>query len=67
MQVTILNEAAGKGRTVKVDPAGVYVAPNLLPGKYDVSATPTGLATITQEVLTLPVGAPVPMLKARHH
>ena len=33
VQILITNEATGEVRTVTVDSAGVYSAPNLLPGK----------------------------------
>jgi hypothetical protein len=57
VQVSIKNEATGEVRVVNVDSAGFYSAPNLLPGKYDVSATAKGFATMEQKDLTLTVGA----------
>src|SRR5579862_10006063 len=57
VQISITNEATGEVRTVTVDSAGVYSAPNLLPGKYDVTATATGFATTVQKNVTLTVGA----------
>jgi carboxypeptidase family protein/TonB-dependent receptor-like protein len=56
-QISITNEATGEVRTITVDSAGVYSAPNLLPGKYDVTATATGFATTVQKNVTLTVGA----------
>ena len=57
VRISIKNEATGEVRSVKVDSAGVYSAPNLLPGKYDVTATATGFATTVQKNVTLTVGA----------
>jgi len=56
-QVSIKNDATGEVRVVKVDTAGVYSAPNLLPGNYDVSAAATGFATTVQKGVTLTIGA----------
>ena len=39
VQISIKNEGTGEVRTVTVDSAGYYSAPNLLPGQYDVSTT----------------------------
>jgi hypothetical protein len=57
VKVSIKNENTGEVRTVTVDSAGFYSAPNLLPGKYDVSATTTGFSTMAQNGLELTVGA----------
>ena len=57
VQVSIKNEGTGEARTVTVDSAGFYSAPNLLPGKYDVTATATGFSTTVQNGVTLTVGA----------
>ncbi len=56
-RVSILNEATGENRSVVVDSAGVYSAPNLLPGVYDVTFTAQGFATAIQRRVTLTVGA----------
>jgi hypothetical protein len=56
-QVLIRNEATGESRSVSVDSAGVYSAPNLLPGRYDVTFSATGFATAVQKGITLTVGA----------
>ncbi len=57
VQISIKNEDTGEIRSVTVDSAGIYSAPNLLPGKYDVTATATGFATTIQKGVTLTVGA----------
>jgi hypothetical protein len=57
VQVSIKNEGTGEVRTVTVDSAGYYSAPNLLPGQYDVSATAPGFATVEQKDVTLTIGA----------
>ena len=57
VQVSIKNEGTGEVRTVTVDSAGFYSAPNLLPAQYDVSASATGFATVEQKDVTLTVGA----------
>jgi hypothetical protein len=57
VQISIKNEDTGEVRTVTVDAAGFYAAPNLLPGKYDISATAPGFSTTVQNGVTLTVGA----------
>ena len=57
VQVSIKNEGTGEVRTVSVDSAGFYSAPNLLPGKYDVTATAAGFSTTVQNGVELTVGA----------
>jgi len=42
VQISIKNEETGEVRSLTVDSAGLYSAPNLLPGKYDVTATAAG-------------------------
>src|SRR5258706_14094930 len=46
-QATILvrNLANGVIRTVTTDPAGFYTAPNILPGSYEVAASPAALSS----------------------
>ena len=56
VQVVIKNEATGEVRTVTVGSAGVYAAPNLLPGTYDVSVTAPGFQTTEQKGIVLTVG-----------
>jgi hypothetical protein len=57
VQVSIKNQGTGAVRTVTVDSAGFYSAPNLLPGQYDVSASAAGFSTTVQNGITLTVGA----------
>ncbi len=56
VEVVIKNEATNEVRTVKVGSAGVYSAPNLLPGTYDVSVTAPGFQTTEQKGIVLTVG-----------
>jgi len=56
VQISIKNQATGEVRTLAVDGAGLYSAPNLLPGKYDVAVTAPGFATAIQKDVTLTVG-----------
>ena len=43
--VTIRNIATGVTRNTTTSEDGVYVAPNLIPGKYEITVTLTGFAT----------------------
>lgn len=56
-QVAIKSVATGVTRTVTTDNAGLYSAPNLLPGNYTVTVSAQGFATFVQSNLTLTVGA----------
>jgi hypothetical protein len=56
VQVSIINQSTGEVRNVTVDSSGFYSAPNLLPGKYDVTVTAPGFATALQKDVTLTVG-----------
>lgn len=56
VQVSIKNQSTGETRSAKVDSAGVYSAPNLLPGTYDVTFSATGFATTVQRGVNLTVG-----------
>ncbi len=56
VQVSIRNQATAEVRTVTVDSAGFYSAPNLLPGKYDVTISAPAFATTIQKDVTLTVG-----------
>src|SRR5439155_304387 len=51
------NRATGVVRSVMADEAGLYSAPNLQAGGYDVTATQPGFSTVAQSNITLTVGA----------
>ena len=55
-QVSITDVATGVVRNVSTDAAGLYSAPNLLPGTYEVRVTATGFSTAVQKGITLRVG-----------
>src|SRR5579864_3978876 len=55
-QVSILNKATGVTRDVTADSAGLYSAPNLLPGQYDVTVKASGFSATKQSDITLTVG-----------
>src|SRR6266852_1557814 len=56
-QVVITDVATVVTRTVSPGGAGLYTAPNLLPGPYEVRVTATGFSTQLQKGITLTVGA----------
>jgi hypothetical protein len=56
-QITIKDVSTGVTRTSVTDSAGFYSVPNLLPGKYDVTATATGFSTALQSGITITVGS----------
>src|SRR5262249_22070530 len=55
--ISIKNKATGAVRTVMADEAGLYSAPNLQAGGYDVTASQPGFSTVLQSNITLTVGA----------
>src|ERR1700716_774333 len=55
--VSIKNEATGEIREVTTNGDGIYSAPNLLPGLYEVSVTAAGFKKLIQPAVTLTVGA----------
>src|SRR6266699_2868793 len=55
-QVVIMDVATGVTRTVSPGGAGLYTAPNLLPGTYEVRVTATGFSTQLRKGITLTVG-----------
>src|SRR2546422_1575884 len=57
VMVSIKNRGTGVVRNVSSDEAGLYSAPNLLAGSYDVTASAAGFSTVTQSNITLTVGA----------
>jgi Carboxypeptidase regulatory-like domain/TonB-dependent Receptor Plug Domain/TonB dependent receptor len=56
-QLVITDVATGVARTVSADGAGLYAAPNLLPGTYEIRVSATGFSTEVQKGVTLTVGA----------
>jgi hypothetical protein len=55
-QVIIRNNATADTREVTTDSAGLFNAPNLNPGTYEVKISAAGFATSVQSGLTLAVG-----------
>lgn len=55
--ITITDVATGVARKITTDAAGLYAAPNLLPGTYQVNVTAPGFATEIRSGITLTVGA----------
>ncbi|MHB1936744.1 MAG: outer membrane beta-barrel protein [Acidobacteriaceae bacterium] len=55
-RVSIRNEGTGEIRSVTTDSKGYYSAPNLLPGRYDVTVEAPGFTTTIQNGITLTVG-----------
>src|SRR5712675_2071135 len=56
-QVAITDVATAVTRTVTPGSSGLYTAPNLLPGTYEIHVTATGFSTQVQKGITLTVGA----------
>ncbi len=54
--VGIKNVGTGEVREVSSDGQGLYSAPNLLPGSYEVSASAAGFTKVVQKGITLTVG-----------
>src|SRR5579863_7002900 len=55
-KVSIANKATGITRDVTTDAAGLYSAPNLQPGVYDVTVSASGFSAAKQADVTLTVG-----------
>ena len=56
-QVSITNVATGITTTVTTNSDGFYIAPNLLPGEYQVTVSAKGFSTETRTGVSLTVGA----------
>jgi hypothetical protein len=56
-KVSIANTATGIARDVTTDSAGLYSAPNLQPGPYEVTIGASGFSTTKEQNLTLTVGS----------
>ncbi|HWY70266.1 MAG TPA: carboxypeptidase regulatory-like domain-containing protein [Terriglobales bacterium] len=54
--VTVKNQATGLTRIVSTNQDGLYRAPNLIPGKYQVNVSATGFATDVRNEVTVDVG-----------
>ncbi len=54
--VTVKNAETGVSRTIVTDSRGAYVAHNLTPGRYDVTAELAGFKTMTRRGIGLSVG-----------
>ena len=50
-KVTIRNTATGVVRNVTTNSEGLYIAPNLIPGRYEVRVEATGFSTAVQSGL----------------
>lgn len=57
VQIRIKGQQTGISRVVTTDGAGLFTAPNLQPGSYDVSASAAGFSTALQSGIKLTVGA----------
>jgi hypothetical protein len=55
-QVSITNMATGITTTVTTNGDGFYIAPNLLPGEYQVTVSAKGFSTETRKGISLTVG-----------
>src|ERR1700680_3095697 len=56
-QLTITDVATAVARIISSGGAGLYTAPNLLPGTYEIRVTAQGFSTAVQKGVTLTVGA----------
>jgi Carboxypeptidase regulatory-like domain/TonB dependent receptor/TonB-dependent Receptor Plug Domain len=54
--ISVKNAGTGVVRDVTSNSDGIYSAPNLLPGEYEVTVTATGFQTLTEKGITLTVG-----------
>ena len=57
VSITIVNTATGVSREVASNEVGFYLAPNLLPGNYEVKFLAKGFKTDTKSGITLTVAA----------
>jgi hypothetical protein len=56
-QVSITNVATGITTTVTTNSDGFYIAPNLLPGEYQVAVSAKGFSTETRKGISVTVGS----------
>ncbi|PYS47846.1 MAG: hypothetical protein DMG13_26875 [Acidobacteria bacterium] len=57
VHVTLINMATGVARTVATDAAGFYIAPDLPPGSYEMTAGAPGFTTQVRTGIAVNVGA----------
>src|SRR2546428_7163397 len=55
--VTLINMATGVARTVATDATGLYTAPDLLPGSYEMTVATPGFTTQIRTGITVNVGS----------
>lgn len=55
-QITVTNSATGVRRSLTTDAGGRFVASQLPPGPYEVTATMSGFETLVRQGITLEVG-----------
>ncbi|MBV9084880.1 MAG: TonB-dependent receptor, partial [Acidobacteriaceae bacterium] len=56
-QIAVKNSETGVIRSVDVNEDGVYSAPNLVPGTYEITASSSGFETIVRSGVVVTVGA----------
>lgn len=56
-KISIKNVATGAVRDVTTNDSGLYSAPNLQPGPYEMTVTSEGFGTVVEKDITLTVGA----------
>jgi hypothetical protein len=56
-QVVIRNLGTGIATELVANEAGVYRAPNLLPGRHEITASSPGFASVVRQDVVLTVGA----------
>ncbi len=56
VQVTVMNSATGSSRVLTTDERGRFVAAQLDPGPYQITATVPGFETLVRQGITLSVG-----------
>src|SRR5580765_1263361 len=56
VNVTLTNPATGWTRTIPTNDSGIYIAPDISIGRYNVKAEATGLKTSEQKDVVLQVG-----------
>jgi len=56
-QVTVKNSETAILRSVDADNDGIYMAPNLVPGTYEISTSEKGFATLVRSGVLVTVGS----------